>query len=206
PGVPGRGRARDRRLRALVRDRRGGRRLPAPPVHARSGAQAGGARRGRARGLPRLPASAAGAALAPLPHRPRLPRRRHAAERRGRGRRRDLRARLTVLGLYGGAFDPPHKGHVELARVAKDELGLDRLLVLVSADPGHKRVETPAATRLELARAAFPDDEVALDEHARTIDMLCAHPEWHDPLFLIGADEFCDFLSWKEPDEVLRRT
>ena len=111
-----------------------------------------------------------------------------------------------MLGLYGGAFDPPHKGHVELARTAKDELGLERLLVLVSADPGHKRVETPAATRLELARAAFPDDEVALDEHARTIDMLRAHPEWHDPIFLIGADEFCDFLTWKEPDEVLRRT
>ena len=45
-----------------------------------------------------------------------------------------------------------------------------------------------------------------LDEHARTIDTLRAHPEWADPVFLIGADEFADFLSWKEPEEVLRRT
>jgi nicotinate-nucleotide adenylyltransferase len=111
-----------------------------------------------------------------------------------------------VVGLYGGAFDPPHLGHVELARVARRELGLDRLVVLVSADPGHKRVETPAAARLELARAAFPDAEVVLDEHARTVDTLRAHPEWRDPIFLIGADEFCDFLTWKEPDEVLRLT
>jgi nicotinate-nucleotide adenylyltransferase len=111
-----------------------------------------------------------------------------------------------VVGLYGGAFDPPHLGHVELARVARRELGLDRLVVLVSADPGHKRVETPAAARLELARAAFPDAEVVLDEHARTVDTLRAHPEWHDSIFLIGADEFCDFLTWKEPDEVLRLT
>jgi nicotinate-nucleotide adenylyltransferase len=112
---------------------------------------------------------------------------------------------MTVA-LYGGSFDPPHRGHVALARRAKEVLGLDRLIVLVSADPGHKHVETPAEVRLQLARAAFPDDEVVLDEHARTVDTLAAHPEWDDPVFLIGADEFSDFLSWREPEEVLRRT
>jgi len=110
-----------------------------------------------------------------------------------------------MIGLYGGSFDPPHRGHVELARRAKEELGLDRLVVLVSADPGHKHVATPADVRLRLARAAFPGDEVVLDEHARTVDTLRAHPEWQDAVFLIGADEFADFLTWKEPNEVLRR-
>lgn len=109
-----------------------------------------------------------------------------------------------MIGLYGGSFDPPHLGHVAVAREAKERFGLERLVILVSADPGHKRVETPAEARLALARAAFPGEEVLLDEHARTVDTLRAHPEWQDPLFLIGADEFCDFLSWKEPQEVLR--
>jgi nicotinate-nucleotide adenylyltransferase len=111
-----------------------------------------------------------------------------------------------MFGLFGGSFDPPHRGHVELARRAKEELGLDRLVVLVSADPEHKHVVTPASVRLRLARAAFPDDDVVLDEQARTVDTLRAHPEWRDPVFLIGADEFGDFLSWKEPNEVLRLT
>jgi nicotinate-nucleotide adenylyltransferase len=111
-----------------------------------------------------------------------------------------------MVGLYGGAFDPPHRGHVELARRAKEELGVERLVVLVSAAPGHKRVHTPPEARVRLARAAFPQDDVVLDEHARTVDMLRAHREWSDPIFLIGADEFCDFLDWKEPDEVLRLT
>lgn len=110
-----------------------------------------------------------------------------------------------VLGLYGGSFDPPHLGHVELARRAKLELGLERLLVLVSADPGHKNVDTPADIRLQLVQAAFPDDDVELDSTPRTIDLLCAHPEWVDPFFLIGADQFSDFPTWKEPGEVLRR-
>jgi nicotinate-nucleotide adenylyltransferase len=111
-----------------------------------------------------------------------------------------------MLGIFGGAFDPPHRGHVEVARRAKEELGLERLLVLVSTRPGHKTVVTPAAVRLRLAEAAFPGDDVALDDHARTIDLLEAHPEWDDPVFLIGADEFCDFPSWKRPDDVLERT
>lgn len=109
------------------------------------------------------------------------------------------------VGLYGGAFDPPHRGHVQLARCAKDLLGIARLLVLVSSRPGHKEVATPADVRLELARAAFPDDDVVLDGHARTVDLLRDHPEWQDAWFLLGADEFQDFPSWKEPDEVLDR-
>jgi nicotinate-nucleotide adenylyltransferase len=109
-----------------------------------------------------------------------------------------------VIGLYGGSFDPPHRGHVALARRAREELALERLVVLVSAAPGHKQVETPAEVRLELSRAAFPDDEVLLDEYARTVGTLRAHPEWADPVFVIGADQFCDFPSWQEPQEVLR--
>jgi len=111
-----------------------------------------------------------------------------------------------MSGLFGGAFDPPHRGHVELARRAKEELGLGRLSVLVEANPGHKLVETPADVRLRLTRAAFPDDDVLLDEYARTVDTLRAHPDWQDTIFLIGADQFCDFPTWKEPDEVLRLT
>jgi len=106
------------------------------------------------------------------------------------------------LGLLGGAFDPPHNGHVALADAAQEQLGLDEVVVVVVADPGHKGVHCPAERRLELARLAFPGREVVLDHHARTVDMLRDGP-WRDPVFLIGADEYLDFGSWKEPDEVL---
>jgi nicotinate-nucleotide adenylyltransferase len=108
-----------------------------------------------------------------------------------------------TLGLFGGAFDPPHRGHVALIAAAIRELGLDRVIVLVAADPGHKDVDTPADVRLRLAHAAFPGVEVVLDPYPRTVDLLRAHPEWTDAVFLIGADQFCDLPEWKEPDEVL---
>jgi nicotinate-nucleotide adenylyltransferase len=107
-----------------------------------------------------------------------------------------------MTGLYGGAFDPPHVGHVALAAGAKRAFGLQRLIVLVSERPGHKGTHAPAAARLELARAAFPDDDVRLDPYPRTIDLLRAERYAH-PIFIVGADEFCHFLSWKEPDAIL---
>jgi nicotinate-nucleotide adenylyltransferase len=109
-----------------------------------------------------------------------------------------------VIGLLGGTFNPPHNGHVALARATTDRFGLDGLVILVAARPGHKEVELDADTRLRLARAAFPDCEVVLDEHERTVDTLRDGP-WFDPLFVIGADEFSDFLTWKDPESVLER-
>jgi nicotinate-nucleotide adenylyltransferase len=109
-----------------------------------------------------------------------------------------------VTGLLGGTFNPPHNGHITLADAAVEHFGLDELVILVAVRPGHKEVQLDADTRYRLARAAFPDWEVELDPHERTVDMLAAG-RWRDPLFLIGADEFCDFLTWKDPEGVIAR-
>jgi len=107
-----------------------------------------------------------------------------------------------VTGLFGSVVDPPHNGHVALVRAAREHFDLERLVVLVVADPGHKAVATDAAARLALARLAFPQDEVELDSHPRTVDML-RERRFEEPLFLVGADEFCDFLGCKDPNGVL---
>jgi nicotinate-nucleotide adenylyltransferase len=107
--------------------------------------------------------------------------------------------------MLGGVFDPPHVGHIALARAAIAELGLDRLVVLVVADPGHKVTTTPAATRLELTRLAFADVPlvtVELEQHARTVDSLEARRP-RDAFFVLGGDELTAFASWKSPERVL---
>jgi nicotinate-nucleotide adenylyltransferase len=109
------------------------------------------------------------------------------------------------IGLLGGAFDPPHAGHVALAQGGVVHFGLERLLIRVVERPGHKDVDTPAEVRLELARLAFAGidgAEVALDPYPRTVDSLEALA-LQDPVFLVGADEFVEFLDWKRPDRVL---
>jgi nicotinate-nucleotide adenylyltransferase len=107
--------------------------------------------------------------------------------------------------LYGGAFDPPHLGHVAVADGARQRFGVERLAVLVGEHPAHRVLHASAEDRLALARAAFPADDVRLDPHRRTVELLRAE-RFHDPVFVVGADQFRSFLAWSEPGEVLDRT
>jgi nicotinate-nucleotide adenylyltransferase len=120
-----------------------------------------------------------------------------------------------MTGLFGGAFDPPHDGHVALARAAVDHFGLERLVIAVAGEPPLKESEpgADAETRLRLAEAAFA--EVPRAEISR-IDVDRPQPayshetvrlaseRWDEVVFLLGADRFADFPDWKAPDEVLR--
>ena len=109
-----------------------------------------------------------------------------------------------TTGILGGTFDPPQNGHLALARAALEQLPIDRLVVLVVADPGHRQIVADAATRLKLAEAAFSGlGEVVLDPNAFTADAV-RDGRFGDAIFIVGADEGAAFTGWKEPEEVLR--
>jgi len=108
-----------------------------------------------------------------------------------------------VTGLLGGTFDPPHNGHVALAKAALSQLPIDRLVVLVAERPAHREVVADAGTRVKLARAAFPGTEVELDPHAFTVDAV-RDGRFGNAIFIVGADQGSAFDRWKDPDEVLK--
>jgi nicotinate-nucleotide adenylyltransferase len=118
--------------------------------------------------------------------------------------------------MFGGAFDPPHRAHVALARAAVDQLGLDRLLVMPTGSAWHKsRNLTPAEHRLAMARLAFasvPAVQVDDRELRRTgptysIDTLrelqAEHPQ-AQLVLLMGEDQAADFTRWREWQEIAR--
>lgn len=117
-----------------------------------------------------------------------------------------------TTGLLGGTFDPPHRGHVALAAEALRRFSLERLVVVVTGIAPHKAVVTNAATRLLLAEAAFVDIravelsryEIDRGGPSYTVDTVrWAGSRWQDVMFFVGADEFADFLLWREPNSVL---
>ena len=109
-----------------------------------------------------------------------------------------------MIGLLGGRFDPPHNGHVALARRALDQLPIERLVVLVAERPAHRGPIASAADRLEMARAAFEGlGDVELDPHAYTVDAVRGG-RFGDAYFILGADQAAEFDTWKEPEEILR--
>ena len=117
-----------------------------------------------------------------------------------------------TVGVFGGAFDPPHFGHVALVRAALEHFGFERILVVPAGNPPHKEVATPAGIRARLAELAFAgiaEAEISLLELAPggpryTVDTLRRLRERYDDLtLLVGADQFAGFLRWREPDRVL---
>jgi nicotinate-nucleotide adenylyltransferase len=112
---------------------------------------------------------------------------------------------VGVIGVFGGRFDPPHVGHLALAREAVRVFGIDELHVTVIADAAHKVSLAPAADRLAMAELTFGSlgASVALEHHRYTVDALEA-AGYDDPIFLIGADELVDLPTWKEPERLLQ--
>jgi nicotinate-nucleotide adenylyltransferase len=120
------------------------------------------------------------------------------------------------VGILGGAFNPPHTGHLVCAQEALIQLELDKVVfVPVGQAPHRELVGDPGAEeRLEMVELATADDErfevsrAELDREgpSYTSDTLRALREAvpDDELFLIlGGDQASTLASWHEPEEVL---
>lgn len=125
-----------------------------------------------------------------------------------------VRSSAFASGLLGGTFDPVHQGHLALARLALEALGLSEVRFLPAASPPHKtrRALTDSHHRwamLALATIEEPRFRVSLDEIARpgrsyTIRTLERLRAGRGRLcFLIGADAFAEFDTWKRARAVL---
>ncbi len=120
---------------------------------------------------------------------------------------------MFLTGLLGGTFDPPHVGHVALARTSVEHFSLTRLLITPAGRTPGKPVASNPEIRLRLAEAAFADVshaevsrlDVDRPQPAYSFETVrWARERYGDIIFIVGADRFVDFLSWKQPNEVLR--
>lgn len=120
------------------------------------------------------------------------------------------------LGIFGGTFDPPHNGHLALARAARTQLGLDRVLWVLTAAPPHKPGQTisPVADRLALVQVAIADEpafalsRVDIDRPgphwaADTVALLHQQFPSAELIYLMGGDSLRDLPTWGRPLEFL---
>lgn len=121
------------------------------------------------------------------------------------------------VGLLGGSFNPPHFGHLNLARELGEKHDLDQIWWL-PARMNPDKVEgdlTDSSFRLEMVRLAIEGDpyfSLCLEELRRpppsyTVDTLRALHEQHPQVqffLLLGEDSAYRFFGWKEPLEILQ--
>ena len=123
------------------------------------------------------------------------------------------------IGIYGGTFNPIHRGHLSAASAAAEQLRLDKLLLIPDAVPPHKPLppgSAAGADRLEMAQLCtgelpvfteVSDMELRRQGASYTCDTLIALREQYptDELFLLmGSDMFLSFETWNRPSTICR--
>jgi nicotinate-nucleotide adenylyltransferase len=120
------------------------------------------------------------------------------------------------VGILGGAFNPPHVGHLCLAQEAHARLGLDRVLLVPFGQAPHRVLDADpgAPERLLLAQLAAGDDErlavsaIEVDRPgpsymADTLIQLREIEPAAELTLILGADQALRLRSWHEPERVL---
>ncbi len=118
--------------------------------------------------------------------------------------------------MLGGAFNPPHVGHLVLAHEAAYQLDLERVVLMPTGEAPHKAIdpEPGAEVRLEMTRRAAAGDELLevsdleVSEPGpsytfRTLEKLSEQRPGERIFFLMGADVAAHLESWKRPERVL---
>lgn len=123
--------------------------------------------------------------------------------------------RTMRLGIFGGAFDPVHYGHLLLAELCREACRLDQVWFVPAAAPPHKRhyAVTPAQHRIEMLELAIGGNErfavsrLEVDRGGvsytvETLAQLKAEAPERELFFLLGADSLVDLPSWREPAKI----
>jgi nicotinate-nucleotide adenylyltransferase len=121
------------------------------------------------------------------------------------------------IGLLGGTFNPPHRGHLKLAEIALEALALDQVRFIPTATPPHKPVppgDPDGAARIRLLGEALAEGfpfvveplEVQRGGTSFTVDTLealAAREPGCSWIFLMGSDQLPGFPAWRRADRVL---
>ena len=123
---------------------------------------------------------------------------------------------MERIGIYGGAFNPPHLGHIRGAEYALKALGLDKILMIPSCVSPHK--DTPPNSpepemRLKMLQLALEDEknieasdlELVRGGVSYTCETLNQVKKMHpgaELFLLMGTDMFLGFESWKNADQI----
>jgi nicotinate-nucleotide adenylyltransferase len=119
-------------------------------------------------------------------------------------------------GILGGTFNPPHLGHLALARHAREELGFERVLLMPAHSAPHKLMDGDPGPqgRLEMCRLAVGDEiglavcglEIERGGPSYTVDTLrvihTSHPQ-AELTFIVGSDTARTLPGWREPEALL---
>lgn len=123
---------------------------------------------------------------------------------------------MKRIAFYGGSFDPPHIGHLEIARKLIEQFSLDEFVFIPAFHAPHKKDRKPtsafhrfamlALATKDLADVTVSKMELELPEKPYTVETLSRLKNElteTEIFFVMGADSWQDILTWREWETVL---
>ena len=120
--------------------------------------------------------------------------------------------RIGKIGLFGGVFDPVHRAHIKMAKMAADQLRLETVRWIPAGNPAHKKIDTSAKHRLNMLQIALKnlrDERMVIDQRelsnnsskpsytCETIKSLMRDFPKKKFFWILGEDQLLKFKSWK---------
>ena len=121
---------------------------------------------------------------------------------------------MAKTGIFGGAFDPVHNAHLDMAKTALD-YGLDKIVFVPSGIPPHKKCNVSFIDRINMLELAVADEErfevCTLEYELGGVNYACdviprLKEKYGEISYIIGGDSLIDLKKWKDPEKLIKLT
>jgi len=123
---------------------------------------------------------------------------------------------MSKIGLFGGTFDPIHKGHTEIAEIVMEKMNLEKIIFIPAGDPPHKlgKKVTDKSDRLNMVKLAtsynssflVSDYEIKKEKRSYSVDLIKYFKSINkddELFFIIGGDSLYNLPTWYHYEELL---
>jgi len=117
------------------------------------------------------------------------------------------KSKPEFIGIFGGTFDPVHKGHTEIIKNLFELIPLDKVIVIPNGIPPHREASASSEERLRMVSSAFKSvDNIVIDNREikkkdpsyaiSTLKELIEENSEHSLVWIMGSDAFAEIDSW----------
>jgi len=128
-----------------------------------------------------------------------------------------LEPNKKAIGIFGGSFDPPHKGHVKISEISLEKIKLKKVYwIIAKKNPLKKKTFFSIKKRIQMSKKAlkkhkkieaqYLDDKIKSSRMIKVINHMKKVKKQNDLYLILGSDNLLDFHKWTSWKKIVKLT
>ena len=128
-----------------------------------------------------------------------------------------LKPNKKAIGIFGGSFDPPHRGHIEISKISLNKIKLKKVYWIVSKkNPFKNKSFFSLKHRMQMSKKAlkkykniktlYLDDKIKSSRMIKVIDHMKKIKKQYDLYLILGSDNLLNFHKWTRWKKIVKLT